>query len=218
MAEPQFYVSGRCKINRSSLNMEPTSENIIAALKEQILATRQTLTEAGYNPAPVREQVADLAQRYGSSVLDVGTGACACLAVALARHGFQVTAIDHASSAVRIAQERIEGNLENNLDIRYIDAVRMPFSDGSYRVVTAFDALCHASEPDAVLKEMFRVGSHAIIITELNATGRIITHHLDEGFEDELIELLNRHCQNCQLFEDAHHVTILCQKKMATAK
>lgn len=197
--------------------MEPKKEEVVTVLKELIAQTQQTLVQAGYDVTPVRERVVSLSQHYGGPTLDVGTGACACMAVALASKGLRVTAIDHASSVVRIAQGKVEKNLDNHLDIQQVDATQMPFSDSSFRVVTAFDALCHASEPDAVLKEMFRVGSHAIIITELNASGRNITQHFDEGFEIKLFELLNRHCQKCQLFNDAHHVTILCQKKSTVA-
>lgn len=195
------------------MNIGPTEEEIIGALKEQIENTRQSLIKKGYDVNPVRKQVVDLAQQYGGPALDVGTGACACMGAELARHGLKVTAIDHASSAVRIAQGRITKKLENNLDVRQIDAKQMPFTNNSYRVVTAFDALCHASEPAAVLTEMFRVSSQAIIITELNAAGRTITQHLDEGFEIYLIDLLSNYCQNCQLFENPHHVTVLCQKR-----
>lgn len=152
--------------------MEPTSENIIAALKNQIMETNQSLNDAGYDPVPVREQVADLARQYGSPALDVGTGACACMAVMMAQKGMSVMAVDHASSAMRIAQGRAAGELGERLEIRHAEASRLPFADGSYRVVTAFDFLCHASEPNAVVKEMFRVSSQAVIITELNEAGR----------------------------------------------
>lgn len=166
----------------------------------------------GCDPASARRQVAEWAQRYGSPALDVGTGACACLAVELARRGLMVTAVDHDSSAVRIAEERASGALSERLEIRHAEASRLPFADNSYRVVTAFDALCHANEPGAVLKEMFRVSSHAVIITELNAAGRELTRHLDGGFHEKLPALLARHCENCQRFDEAPHVTYVCEK------
>ena len=193
--------------------MEPTSENIIAALKEQILQTQQVLDEAGYDPALVREQVADLAGKYGSPALDVGTGACACMAVMMAQKGMSVMAVDHASSAVRIAQEQAAGKIGDRLEIRHAEASRLPFADGSYRVVTAFDAVCHANDPVAVVKEMFRVSGQAVIITELNEAGRDVTRHLDGGFHNELPALLATHCNNCQQINSAHHVTYVCEKK-----
>jgi len=192
--------------------MEPNQEKVVSALREQIARTQQALDAAGYNPDLVREQVAGLAQRYGSLALDVGTGACACLASKMTQNGMSVTAVDHASSAVRIAQERAAGALGERLEIRHAEANRLPFADGSYHVVTAFDALCHANEPDAVVKEMFRVSSHAVIITELNAAGREITQHRDGGFHEKLPTLLAHQCQNCWRFDDAHHVTYVCEK------
>lgn len=191
--------------------MEATPENIIAVLQKQIAQTRQSRHEAGYNPALTRERVAAMAHSYGGPALDVGAGACACLAVAMAQTGLSVTAVDHASSAVRLAQERAAGALSENLDIRYGEASRLTFADSSYRVVATFDALCHTKEPDLVIKEMFRVSSHAVIITELNANGRELTRHHDGGFHEQLPALLARHCVNCRRFDDAHHVTYVCE-------
>ncbi len=173
------------------------------------------LGEAGYDEAPVREQVAALVQRYGGPVLDVGTGACACMAVTLARQGFSVIAVDKASSAVRIAQERATGKLARYLKVRHANAARLPFPDGSYRAAVAFDALCHTANPAAVLTEMFRVcdDGGAIIITELNTAGREITRHLDGGFEKKLPELLARHCASCEKIEHRHHVIFVCEKE-----
>jgi ubiquinone/menaquinone biosynthesis C-methylase UbiE len=194
--------------------MEVNVQNVIAVLEKQIAKTRQALDEADYDDASVRARVVALSQRHGGPALDVGTGACACMAVALARRGLAVTAIDHASSAVRIAQERAAGELADYLEVRRADAARLPFPDGSYRVVTAFDTLCHAPEPALVLAEMFRVcaGDGAVIITELNKDGRQVTRHHDGGFEKKLPHLLARHCQDCQQFDDAHHVTYVCEK------
>ena len=192
--------------------MEITPESVKAVLKREIASSQKRLIEAGFVASLVRERVAALAQGYGDPVLDVGTGACACLAVAMARKELKVTAMDHASSAVRIAQERAAGKLAHYLDIRQIDAAQMPFPDGGYRVVTAFDALCHAAEPAAVLGEMFRVSSKAVIITELNAVGRDITRHLDGGFDERLPDLLSPFCRDCQLFEYDHHVIFVCER------
>ncbi|MBS3782892.1 MAG: hypothetical protein KGY78_00465 [Anaerolineae bacterium] len=49
-----------------------------------------------YDEAPVREHVVALARRWGTSALDVGTGACACMALKLAAAGLRVTAVDVA--------------------------------------------------------------------------------------------------------------------------
>ena len=173
-----------------------------------------TLDTTGYDEAPAREQVVMLARRYGGPTLDVGTGACACMAVTLARQGISVMAVDGASSAVRMAQERATGKLAKRLKVRHADAARLPFPNDSYRVVVAFDALCHTANPVAVLAEMFRVcdDGGAVIVTELNAAGREITRHLDGGFEKKLPALLSRHCASCEKIEQRHHVTFVCEK------
>lgn len=181
-------------------------------MKDGSAQTQRFHDGAGYDPTPVREQVAALAQQYGGPALDVGTGACACMAVAMARQGLWVTAVDHVSSAVRIAQERAAADLSDLLDVHYAEATRLPFPNGAYRVVTAFDALCHAPEPAGVVTEMFRLcADHgAVIVTELNSDGRQVTRHHDGGFETRLPDLLAEHCQNCQRFDHPHHVTFVC--------
>jgi ubiquinone/menaquinone biosynthesis C-methylase UbiE len=192
---------------------QPTEEEIAAVFERQVERTRQAHNEAGYNVSAERERVATLSQRYGSPALDVGTGACACMAVAMARRGLSVMAIDHASSAVRLAQERATGGLSGRLEVRFVDAVRLPFPDHSYRVVTMFDALCHAAHPKLVVKEVFRVCAPrgAVLITELNAAGRQITRHLNEGFEEKLPAFLAPHCRDCQQLDSAYHITYVCE-------
>ncbi len=192
--------------------MDAFRQAVVDELKKQIAQTEQALREAGYDEAPARARVVRLARRYRGPVLDVGTGACACMAVALARCGLTVTAIDHASSVVRIAQERATGKLADALDVRHIDAAQLPFADESYRVVVAFDTLCHAPEPAAVLSEMFRVSSGAVIVTELNAAGRRVMSHHDH-FDQQLPGLLANHCQACQQFQHRHHTTYICDRR-----
>lgn len=181
---------------------------------KQVVAIQESPDKTGYDEAPVRAGVVALVRGYGSPALDVGTGACACMAVGLARRGLQVTAVDGASSAVRIAQERAAGELAGRLEVRHADAAHLSFADGSYRAVIAFDALCHAADPATVLAEMFRVCAEdgAVIITELNTAGRQITRHLDGGFERKLPGLLARHCRECQQIHYPHHVTFVCKR------
>ena len=186
----------------------------IVELVNHLAETCAVLGEAGYDEAPVRAQVTSLVHGYGSPVLDVGTGACACMAVTLARRGHSVMAVDTSSSAVRMAQERATGKLARRLQVRHVDAIRLPFPDSSYRAVVAFDALCHTSDPAVVLAEMFRVcgAGGAIIITELNTAGREITRHRDGGFQKKLPALLARHCSDCEQIEHRHHMTFVCER------
>ena len=186
-----------------------------AEMRVQTAKPKAMLREASYDAAPMRTRVAALSQRYGGPALDIGTGACACLAIAMVRNGLRVTAVDHASSAVRIAQERAAGELSAYLDVRYAEATHLPFPNGVYRVVTAFDVLCHAAEPAGVLAEMFRVCADdgAVIITELNPDGRQVTRHHNDGFETQLPALLAPHCQHYQQVNDAFHLTYVCRRE-----
>ncbi len=189
-----------------------THEEFLSALRMRIINYSQALADEGYNEGPVRARVVQIASRYGGPVLDVGTGTHACMAVPLARRGLKVTAIDHDSSAVRIAQERAAGKLSETLEVRYAHGSHLPFAAKSYRVVLAFDMLCHSSNPAAVISEMFRVSNGVVIISELNSVGRRITKHLDNGFETQLPSLLAEHCKNCQRFDDTHHITYVCEE------
>jgi ubiquinone/menaquinone biosynthesis C-methylase UbiE len=172
------------------------------------------IAHSDYDEIPVRAKIGALARRYGGPALDIGTGACACMALALARDGLQVTAVDYASSAVRIAQERAVGELADRLEVCFANAAHLLFPDGSHQIVVAFDVLCHTADPAAVLSEMFRVcaGGGVVIVAELNGAGREITRHRDGGFEKGLPDLLARYCQDCQRLEHPYHVTFVCER------
>ena len=171
-----------------------------------------------YDPIPTRDLITSIAVQHGGPVLDVGTGACACMAVSLASAGLAVTAIDHASSAVRIAQEQAAGKLADRLDVRYLEAEHLPFPDAAFPVVVAFDALCHTRAPEMVITEMSRVcaADGLVIIAELNALGRELTRHLDGGFEQRLPDLLRPFCSSWQLLTTSFlDVYILSQRDRA---
>lgn len=174
----------------------------------------------GKNPArhydlAARGRVARLACQQRGRVLDVGTGACACMARILAHCRLHVTAIDYTSSAVRFAEQVAAlRSLRRWIDVRHVDAARMPFDDASYAAVVAFDALGHSSVPELILAEMFRVcaADGVVLITEYNRRGRKATRHLNFGFENRLAKLLRRHCSLCQRIEQPYHVTFVCRK------
>ena len=162
-----------------------------------------------------RARVARLACQQRGRMLDVGTGAGACMARILAHCRLRVTAIDYASSAVRFAEEVATlRSLRRWIDVQRVDAAQMPFADASYRVVVAFDALGHSSAPERILAEMFRVcaPNGLVLITEYNRRGRKATRHLNFGFENRLAKMLQRHCSRCRRIEQLHHVTFVCRK------
>ena len=160
-----------------------------------------------------RRRVTLLACRRGGPALEVGTGPCAPMAQRLARCGVRITAVDRDANAVSFAERAAAApELKGRLNVRQADACRLPFDDGSYRVVVAFDCLGHARAPERILAEMFRVRSRdgIVVITEYNKEGRRATRHRNFGFEDRLAGLLQAHCAGCRRVEHPHHVTYVC--------
>lgn len=102
-------------------------------LVEHVAEIGAALDEAAYDEAPVRAYVVALARCYGGLVLDLGTAACACMAVVLACCGLQVTAVDSASGAIRMAKDQVTASgVADRLEVRHADVAYLPFSDGSY--------------------------------------------------------------------------------------
>jgi ubiquinone/menaquinone biosynthesis C-methylase UbiE len=163
-----------------------------------------------------RARMASLACQHGGRALDVGTGACACMARILARSHLHVTAIDSAPVAVHFAEVFATTRaLSRWLEVRREDASQMPFTDGSYGLVLAFDTLGHSTKPEQVLIEMFRVCAPdgLVLITEYNRRGRKATRHLNFAFETGLARMLRRHCSPCRQIDQPHHITFVCPKK-----
>ena len=102
--------------------------------------------------APAWEVVADAAGvGDGTSLLDLGCGDGAFCAFAAAR-GAVVHGIDVEPDAVACALERVPG-----ADFRLGLMENLPWADASFDVVTAFDSLQYALDPDMALTEASRV-------------------------------------------------------------
>lgn len=86
-------------------------------------------------------------------VLDVGCGA-GFLSNELALKGHAVTGIDLSQESLAVA-----GRHDATHSVRYLaaDAYQLPFSDGSFDVVTAMDFLEHVEDPKRVIAEISRV-------------------------------------------------------------
>jgi SAM-dependent methyltransferase len=97
----------------------------------------------------------------GSRVLDVGCGAGDFLGY-LDRLGAQPAGIDPAPGMVELARARVPG-----ADVRPGSAERLPWPDGSFDLVAAFNALQFAGDLPAALAELVRVavpgGSVAVV-------------------------------------------------------
>jgi SAM-dependent methyltransferase len=102
--------------------------------------------------APAWQVVADAAGvGDGTSLLDLGCGDGAFCALAAAR-GAVVHGIDVEPDAVACALEAVPG-----ADVRLGLMENLPWADASFDVVTAFDSLQYALDPEIALIEASRV-------------------------------------------------------------
>lgn len=94
----------------------------------------------------------------GARVLDVGCGLggkTAWYAEAGARTVVAVDlAWDHVAQTARYARERGQGE---RIHVARADAMRLPFADGQFDLVTANDSMEHFADPQAALAELSRV-------------------------------------------------------------
>ena len=87
----------------------------------------------------------------GLQLLDVGCGTGLALQLA-AGHGARVTGLDAAKPMIDIARERLP-----HARLHVGDMEELPFDDGTFDVVTAFNAIQYAAEPKAAVTELARV-------------------------------------------------------------
>jgi SAM-dependent methyltransferase len=101
---------------------------------------------------PAREAVADAAGiGPGMRVLDVGCGSGELCELAAGR-GAEVAGIDAAEGMIAIARRRLP-----DADLRVGPMEQLPWEDGRFDLVTAFNALQFAADFDAALAEAARV-------------------------------------------------------------
>lgn len=105
-------------------------------------------------------------------LLDVATGS-GDIPVALSRWArsegerLEITAADLHEAALEAAREHTAGY--GNIQVTRADALRLPFADGSFHIVTCCTALHHFDEQHAVLvlRELRRVASDAVLVLDL---------------------------------------------------
>jgi SAM-dependent methyltransferase len=103
---------------------------------------------------PLYEQVLErLRPAPGTRLLDAGCGA-GLFADLAARTGADVTGLDAAPGLIDHARRR-------RPSARYVlaDLARMPFPDGSFDIVTAFNSVLYAADPRRALAEIARVSA-----------------------------------------------------------
>ncbi len=133
--------------------MDPTAYEVVHELEEAhwfFVARRRILSRL----------LDDLTVEVSSrSILDVGCGTGATMSL-LERYG-EVTGIDISPKALAYCQEQGRSRL------CLADGESLPFSDGSFDLVTALDLLEHLEHEDVGLREVWRVlrqGGHAVLV------------------------------------------------------
>lgn len=121
--------------------------------------------------------------RPGQSVLDVGAGT-GNVAVAAARRGAVVTAVDLTPHQVRLGIERsaTEGVV---IDWRMADAEALPVPDWSIDVALSNFGIVYAARPSRAAREIMRV---------LKPTGRaLFTAYPADSFNGEVLRIVERY-------------------------
>jgi SAM-dependent methyltransferase len=90
----------------------------------------------------------------GLRVLDAGCGA-GLLARKAAERGAALTGLDASAALLEVARERVPDG-----DFRVGDIDSLPWDDGSFDVVTAFNSVQYATDPALAVAELARVCEH----------------------------------------------------------
>jgi SAM-dependent methyltransferase len=95
--------------------------------------------------------LAALSPLSGLRLLDVGCATGLALQMA-AGHGARVTGLDATKAMIDIARERLP-----HARFHVADLQDLPFDDGTFDVITAFNAIQYAAEPKSATAELARV-------------------------------------------------------------
>jgi ubiquinone/menaquinone biosynthesis C-methylase UbiE len=128
------------------------------------------------------EWIERLALPAGTSALDVGSGP-GRMAVALARSGFRVTAIDRSVEMRELAQARAaEAAVGARLTIQSGDAEHLDFDDRSFDLVVALGVLPYLADPQRALVEFARVTRAGGCVVVSSNNSRRLNRLLDPRF------------------------------------
>ncbi len=108
------------------------------------------------------EAFAAIGLEEGMRLLDAGCGAGLAMQLA-AKRGAIITGLDASDGLLEVARERLP-----DADIRHGDLEALPFADGSFDAVTAFNSVQYAADPTAALREIRRVavdGARIAVVT-----------------------------------------------------
>jgi len=94
----------------------------------------------------------------GECLLDVGCGT-GWFSARFASLGLEVTGLDPDNGVLDFAQQRYPS-------IRWVEGrgEHLPFDDGAFDHAVAVTSLCFVDDPAAVLREMWRVSRHSVVL------------------------------------------------------
>lgn len=174
---------------------------------------RASMTEPGWSQTGEarlvgeREYVASLVRDTRAPVVEVGAGACACLTLILATHGFRILAIDRGADAVAEARRVLAGvDLLKQTTPVQADASALPLRAQSIRTVVAYNALHHTEDLWGTALEIARV---------LHPRGRLIVSDWDElanGFLGRLTRALRAHFRKVTILPREGRRVYVCEQ------
>jgi len=125
--------------------------------------------------AAVLEWIDELSLAPGSQVLEIGCGA-GFMAIALARSGLRVLAVDSVEAMIDLARSNAKkAGASDLLSFGVADAHSLASDDSSFDLVVAIGVIPWLARPEAAMQEMARVtkpGGH-VILTTSNSAGLI---------------------------------------------
>jgi ubiquinone/menaquinone biosynthesis C-methylase UbiE len=101
--------------------------------------------------------------------LDVGAGT-ALIPIALCERAprLAVVAVDLAENMLALARANVaRAGLTDRIELRAVDAKRLPFADGSFEAVISNSLVHHVPEPAAAVGEMHRVAGRVLFVRDL---------------------------------------------------
>lgn len=129
----------------------------------EAIKTRQRAMWGSGNYAVIASMIHHMSERLceeldlsaGQSVLDVATGS-GNAAIAAARRGADVTAIDYVQSLLDVAERRAKAETLD-IDFQLADAENLSFADGTFDIVTSVVGVMFAPNQAKAASELARV-------------------------------------------------------------
>jgi ubiquinone/menaquinone biosynthesis C-methylase UbiE len=125
-------------------------------------ADYDSMDHADVNRRFVDDFLRAVGQRDGdlpsATVLDLGTGTAQIPIELCRRSAFRVVAVDAAAEMLEVARRNVEqAGFLKRIELRQVDAKRLPFADRQFRFVMSNSIVHHIPEPRHVLEEAVRL-------------------------------------------------------------